>query len=111
LTGGVLAIILYQKKQINPNFLKFLKELKPSFTENFGAIGKHMSFVVFAAEDKDGRIVDTTKETQFKIQIKSEEFSWKLPFESLIPLQLCPKCHQKLNGKFNFCPWDGAPLH
>jgi hypothetical protein len=98
------------KKQINPTFLKFLKELKPNFTESLGTFGKHMTFIVFAAEDKNELVVDTSKETQFKIKLNREEFLWRLPFESLIPTQVCPTCHQNLNGKFKFCPWDGTNL-
>lgn len=97
-------------KQINPNFRKFLKEIKPHFTESFGTLGKHMSFVIFAAEDNDGLVVDTSKESQFKIKIANEEFIWKLPFESLIPPQECRTCHKRLNGKYKFCPWDGTSL-
>jgi len=99
------------KNQLGPSVKKFLNELKPDFTEEFAKMGKKMYFILFASQNKNGeKIIDTSVESAFRIKIGKEEFTWQVPFESLIPPIKCPTCHRLLEGRYRFCPWDGTPL-
>jgi len=35
---------------------------------------------------------------------------WRTPLGSLLPLKICPKDGEGMNGAWNFCPWDGEKL-
>ena len=53
---------------------------------------------------------DAKKEGFFLVELGENEFRWRLPLSSLLPLTICPTCGEELSGAYKFCPWDGTKL-
>jgi len=85
--------------------------IKPMFANTMGALGKNMHIVLFSAKTADGRqVIDTKKRGQFKVAMANQELKWRLPFDSVLPKQTCPKCKEDCKGSWIFCPWCGTKL-
>jgi hypothetical protein len=85
--------------------------MKPMLGSSMGAFGKNLNFYFFAAKDKKGgKIVDPKSEGSFKVRLDPQDYAFRLPLGSLLPPNKCPKCGEKLNGGYKFCPYDGTAL-
>ncbi len=88
-----------------------LSMIKPMFANTMGMLGRNMHILIFSAKTADGQqIVDTKKRGQFKVTVAGEQFRWRLPFDSVLPKQTCPKCKEACKGSWQFCPWCGTKL-
>ena len=96
---------------LNDNLKILLAAFKPIFASMLGKMGENMNLYVFTANDKNNNKIAELKENgSFKVLVGGREFSWDLPFESVIPPQTCPKCSKSMSGSFKYCPWDGTKL-
>lgn len=108
-TGKLYAPL--DEKNINPDISNLLAVFKPIMANMIGPMGKNMHFLAFENKDKAGaRIFDPRKEGAFIVTLRDTEFRWKLPLASLTLPVACPKCGERLNGTYKFCPWDGTKL-
>ena len=84
---------------------------KPVLSNMMGPLGKNMHFMVFSAKTADGRqVIDTKQKGPFQVTVASKEFKWRLPFDSVLPKQTCPKCKEDCKGSWEYCPWCGTKL-
>jgi hypothetical protein len=76
-----------------------------------GPLGQNMHFYFFPAKTVKGKPIAAAKvEGAFSVSVGPQVFKWRLPLGSVLPPKTCPKCGEKLNGAYKFCPWDGTPL-
>lgn len=74
-------------------------------------MGKNVAFFVYEAKDKAGnRPIDPNKPGSFDVRMGEEDFHWRLPLGSLLPVRVCPKCGETFPGNYTFCPFDGVQL-
>ncbi len=100
-----------EPEKLSPGLSSLLSIMKPMLANAMGPLGRNMHFLVFPAEDKQGRrIADAKKEGSFAVLIGEKKYRWKLPLSSLLPPKMCPECVEKLSGAFKFCPYDGTKL-
>jgi hypothetical protein len=97
---------------IDPMAKGFLQGvIKPMIAKMIGPMGKNMHILLFSAKTADGRpLVESKKKGQFRVVVGKEEFHWRLPFDSVLPKQTCPKCKEECKGSWLFCPWCGTKL-
>jgi len=89
----------------------FLSLMKPVLATALGPMGQHLHFFLFTARDSKGLpIADAKKDGKLSVKLGDREFGWRLPLSSLLPTKVCPACGEKLNGAYQYCPWDGAKL-
>jgi hypothetical protein len=89
----------------------FLAMMKPVLSNMIGPMGGNFHFLVFPAEDTDGRsITDVRKEGRFTVVLAGTEHRWRLPLGSLLPPKYCEKCEEDMNGAYKFCPYCGTRL-
>ncbi|MCB1193022.1 MAG: hypothetical protein H7A23_26260 [Leptospiraceae bacterium] len=101
-----------EDKFIDNTTAMLLSMMKPVLGNMLGPLGENMFFYIFPSIGKDKKvIVDPWKEGIFLVDLGEREFLWKLPLNSLIPPQNCPKCKEKLKGSYKYCPYDGTKLN
>ena len=84
---------------------------KPMLSNTMGAMGANMHVIVFSTKTSDGgQVVDTKRKGRLKVTVANKEFKWRLPFDSVLPKQTCPKCSEECKGSWSFCPWCGTKL-
>lgn len=99
------------QQRIDADTENFLSIMKPVFANMLGPMGQNMHFILFPAKNTNGEnIAEPKKKGSFVIKLGENEFKWKLPLTSLLPLKICPKCAEKCSGAWNFCPWCGTEL-
>jgi hypothetical protein len=99
------------ESKLPDDLTNLLGALAPIMSNLIGKLGENMSFFVFPARDAQGnRTDDPTSKGRFTVGLGSEEYAWRLPLASLLEKKTCPKCGERLNGAYEFCPWDGAKL-
>jgi hypothetical protein len=97
--------------KLSPGLSSLLSIMKPMLASALGPLGRNMHFLVFPAEDKQGRpIADAKKEGSFSVLVCEKKYRWKLPLGSLLPPKTCAECSEELSGAFKFCPYDGTKL-
>lgn len=97
--------------QVSADVKNFLSIMKPVLANMLGPLGQNVHFFVFPAKNKSGqRIADAKKKGMFWVKLGAREFRWRLPLGSLLPPKICPKCAEKCNGAWNYCPWCGMKL-
>ena len=85
--------------------------MKPGMAKMLGPLAENMSFFVFPGSRKDGsRVCDATVRGVCEVDLGDHAFKWKLPLESVLPKQKCPKCGEILSGAYKYCPYDGTGL-
>lgn len=97
--------------EIDPDTKNMLLMMKPVFINMLGPMGQNMHFLLFPGKTATGvQIANARNKGQFKVKLADKEFKWRLPLDSLLPLQICGKCKQESKGSWSFCPWCGASL-
>lgn len=85
--------------------------LKPVIANMLGEMGQNFHFFLFPAKDKQGaNIAQANKDGIIRIQLRNEEYRWRLPLSSLLPAITCPQCGEKCSGAWEYCPWCGTKL-
>jgi len=88
-----------------------LQIFKPILVNMLGPMGQNCQFVLFPANNSSGQPIAAAKQKgSFKITIDKKEFKWRLPLDSLLPVQTCSACKQDCKGSWSYCPWCGAKL-
>ena len=96
---------------IDADAKNFVIMMKPMLGSSMGAFGKNLNFYFFPAKNqKSGNVVDPKSEGFFKVELDPQEYVFRLPLGSLLTPKKCPKCGEKLNGAYKFCPYDGTSL-
>lgn len=98
-------------RKINGPVKMTLSVMKPVLAQMIGPMGESMYFLVFPGVDKKGKqIADATGKGSLVVQLKDEEFRWKLPIGAFLTKRPCPQCKEVCNGAWIYCPWCGAQL-
>jgi hypothetical protein len=85
--------------------------MRPGMVKMLGPLGENMNFFVFPGSRNDGtRVCDATVRGTCEVDLGDHAFKWKLPLESVLPKQKCPKCGEILSGAYKYCPYDGTTL-
>jgi len=45
-----------------------------------------------------------------RLSINKNEYKWRTPLGSLMPVKTCPKDGEKMSGAWDYCPFDGEKL-
>jgi len=89
----------------------FLEMMRPMLKGMLGPMGENMQLIPFQSKSADGTsIADPTKKGSFSVQLADEEFRWRLPLDSILPVKQCPACKEECRGSWSFCPWCGTKL-
>jgi hypothetical protein len=76
-----------------------------------GQLGENMNFFVFDdIESENKRISDPYLRGNVQISIKNKDYKWRTPLGTLLPLKTCPADGERMNGAWDYCPWDGEKL-
>lgn len=97
--------------ELSPDIQNLISVFKPMFKNMMGKLGENMNFFVF--HDKNGddsRIFNPYLEGEMKVRFSNQEYTWRTPIGSLMPLKLCPEDNELLNGSWKYCPWHGTKL-
>jgi hypothetical protein len=98
-------------EQLKPDLINLLGAMGPVLTNMIGQLGANMHFYVFPANDADGKpIADAIGTGHFTVSYGEKSFRFRLPLGSLLAKKTCPKCSERLNGAYQFCPYDGTTL-
>ena len=96
---------------IEPDVKNIMDMMKPMFANLMGVMGENMQYVLFNAKYQNGDFyINVREKDHFTINVSDERINFKLPLASLFPKKFCPECGEKLNGLFNYCPFDGVEL-
>lgn len=97
--------------QIDADTKNFLTMMKPVFVNLLGPLGQNMHFFLFPAKDVRGELVaNAKKEGGFSVMLAAQEFKWRLPLASILPVKICPVDGEELSGSFKYCPYHGVRL-
>jgi len=100
------------KNSIDPDTNNFLKMIKPILEEMLGSMGQNMHFVLFPSKSDHGEpIIESKNKGKFSVLLGNEEFTWKLPLDSLISVKTCPRCSEICKGSWEYCAWCGTKLN
>lgn len=90
---------------VNRDVRNMVNIFKPILGAMLGELGDNMYMFIFSSEG-----IDTTSDGDFYIQLREEQYSWRLPLASLFEPRTCPTCNTQLSGVYSFCPWDGTKI-
>jgi hypothetical protein len=98
-------------KNLDPNIQNLLSTLKPILKNAMGQLGENMNFFVFTDKKSNNkRVSDPYLKGNVQINIKDKIYKWRTPLGSLLPMKICPKDGEAMNGAWDYCPWDGEKL-
>ncbi len=99
------------KAQISVIASTVIETMTPMLTSAIGTMGQGMHFFLFPANAKDGTpLADVSSNGLLKIKVGTDQYQWKLPLVSLLPLKICPVDSAEMQGDWKFCPHHGEKL-
>jgi len=102
-----------ERSDISADMNNFLDIMKPIVANMLGNMGENFVFLVFDSKNSSNKlVVDSYKDHDFEIVLEgNESYKFDLPFSALLEPKTCPKDNEKLNGKWNYCPYHGEALN
>jgi len=73
--------------------------------------GEGTYFLVFPGIGNEGvAIANPRADGEFAVRVDGEDFTYRLPLESLLAPKFCPVDGQRLSGAWTYCPYHGREL-
>lgn len=99
------------EEKIDADTKNMLQMMKPVLGNMLGPLGQNIHFLLFPAKTDKGIAIASAKDKgHFAVKVGDKEFKWRLPLDSLLPIQVCGSCKQECKGSWSFCPWCGKKL-
>lgn len=101
-----------KENKIDDDIRDLLNRLPATLGASMGEMGRNFHFFVFDNRDKDNKlIVDVDKKMKLEAGWTTlSNFTLRLPLDLAVPPKFCPVDREQLSGKFDYCPYHGAPL-
>lgn len=98
--------------EVPDEYKNMLASIKPTMSQMLGQFGRQMEFHVFPEKAKDGTLIAAPlSRGEFTVLFnETEDFTFKLPLNSMVEKKECPKDGELLNGNWDYCPWHGKKL-
>jgi hypothetical protein len=99
------------ENEIDADTKNMLQVMKPMLGNMLGPLGQNIHFLLFPAKTDKGIAIASAKDKgHFTVKVGDKEFKWRLPLDSLLPIQVCGSCKQECKGSWRFCSWCGKKL-
>ncbi len=85
--------------------------MKPVFEQMLGKMGSGIDIFIFNNKNSSGkRILNPYNSGNFRVELGTDIFEWKLPLVSLMEEKVCNTDSAKFPGNYVYCPFHGTKL-
>lgn len=98
------------EKDVNPNVIMMLNQLKPALRKMSGEMGEHMYFFLYNPKTQGMPTMNITRRNNFSLIWNDFSVKWSLPLAAALPPKFCPVDKEQMKGNWNFCPEHGVKL-
>ncbi|WP_299678648.1 hypothetical protein [uncultured Dokdonia sp.] len=98
-------------EEIPADIKELVDVFRPTLASMVGQLGEQMVFYVFKNELEDGTTAISPLNTgKLHVKVNDEDFTYRLPLQSMVAKKICPEDQEALNGNWEYCPWHGVKL-